>query len=65
MKTYQGFATAREVAEVASAKTTRTELVKTKHVSPYTALLHAPTASLASNVSDRADVFFVAILGYN
>ena len=33
--------------------------------SQYAALLQAPMSSLVSNISDRADVYFAAILGYN
>ncbi|TKC87931.1 hypothetical protein FAZ69_16870 [Trinickia terrae] len=33
--------------------------------SPYATLLQAPMSSLASNVSERADVSSIAILGYN
>lgn len=33
--------------------------------SQYAALLQAPMSSLVSSVSDRADVYSAAILGYN
>ncbi|SAK90105.1 hypothetical protein AWB79_06525 [Caballeronia hypogeia] len=33
--------------------------------STYAVLLRAPMSSIASNVSERADVSSVAILGYN
>ncbi|MFT4065058.1 hypothetical protein [Paraburkholderia sp.] len=37
----------------------------TRKPSLYTVMLQAPMNALASNVSDRADVSSVAILGYN
>ncbi|WP_233858425.1 hypothetical protein [Paraburkholderia sp. HD33-4] len=54
-----------EVAEVIPAGVTRAERAKPQQNSLYASLLQRPTSTLASNVSDRADVFFTAILGYN
>ncbi|CAB3777144.1 hypothetical protein [Paraburkholderia caffeinilytica] len=65
MNVYQKFAMAREAAEAGLVATSRIDLVNARQISLYKALLHAPTSTLASNVSDRADVSSAAILGYN
>jgi hypothetical protein len=65
MNACQDFAIACETAEAGPVMTPRVDLVTAKRISLYKALLHAPMSTLASNVSDRADVSFAAILGYN
>ena len=54
-----------EAPEVTSKNVTRTQPDKAKQASLYASLLQGPTAALATNVSDRADVSSSAILGYN
>ncbi|QCP52201.1 hypothetical protein FAZ95_23760 [Trinickia violacea] len=54
-----------ETKEAIPTNIARVQPAKTKQASLYASLLQNPLAMLASNVSDRADVSFAAILGYN
>ena len=54
-----------EIKEASSTNSSRVQAAKSRRTSAYAALLHGPASMLASNVSDRADVSFAAILGYN
>jgi hypothetical protein len=55
---------------IASPELTKTSLApmrqsKAERTTPYASLLRGPTSMLVSVVSERADVSFAAILGYN
>lgn len=54
-----------EIKEASSTNVPRVQASKSRRTSVYAALLQGPASMLASNVSDRADVSFAAILGYN
>lgn len=65
MNSHYVVAISAEATELISVSGTLPQSNKAKQASPYASFLQGPAAALASNVSDRADVTFAAILGYN